>query len=265
MSQFRTLVLLVKGLMASVGMLFYTCLIMLALSYVFAVLGLEIIRPDYENLSDEFNEVAKYHFGSLFRAMMTLFQGLTLDSIAGIYWPLILGRWYLALYFLVFILLGFIALMNLVLAIVVESSLKQAQEDTEVKARYEHKLKTNRVMELKQIFRGLDEDKSNKLEMDEIVNAAEEVRAKLQDVSNLVDIKHVFRTLDYDGSGAVDIDEFCDGILQTEGGKPFELFYIVKLCHEILNQEKKKQGSELDQPSAGEAGGRDRIRQDVLV
>ena len=98
--QFRTLWLLVQGLWHSIMPMLWTFIIMVAVVYIFAVLGMELIReaPEYGEAYD----VAQVSFQNLQGAMLTLIQFMTLDSIASIYKPLILSRPELAI-FLIFL------------------------------------------------------------------------------------------------------------------------------------------------------------------
>ena len=88
--QFRTLWLLVQGLWHSIMPMLWTFIIMAAVVYIFAVLGIELIReaPEYGEAYD----VAQVSFQHLQGAMLTLIQFMTLDSIASTYKPLILSR-----------------------------------------------------------------------------------------------------------------------------------------------------------------------------
>ena len=98
--QFRTLWLLVQGLWHSIMPMLWTFIIMAAVVYIFAVLGIELIReaPEYGEAYD----VAQVSFQNLQGAMLTLIQFMTLDSIASTYKPLILSRPELAI-FLIFL------------------------------------------------------------------------------------------------------------------------------------------------------------------
>ncbi|CAE7697499.1 CACNA1B, partial [Symbiodinium sp. CCMP2456] len=130
MVQFKTLWQLVQGLWHSKGTLLWTFLLISILMYVGAVMGMELIRldPDLE-LDHPFNIAAGNHFRDFFDAVLTLLQVFSLDSIGIIYKPLIKHQFYLLLYFMSFLLLLSIALMNLVTAVMVNSSLDQATQD----------------------------------------------------------------------------------------------------------------------------------------
>ncbi|CAE7825437.1 unnamed protein product [Symbiodinium microadriaticum] len=108
-----------------------------------------------------------------------------------------------------------IALMNLVTAVMVNSSLDQASEDKEVKKAWLAAKKKKQMEELKVMFHELDEDGSGDLSLSEIRSAPEHLRAELQELAGSEDIEQLFMMLDYDGGGAVDADEFCEGVFKA--------------------------------------------------
>eukprot|EP00435_Cladocopium_sp_Y103_P067734 s99_g30.t1 len=77
-------------------------------------------------------ERKRYAFGSLPRAILTLVQFVSLDSIAGVYFPLIMAKPWLAIYFMPLMVLIPIGLMNLVTAVLVEHALSHATREEEL-------------------------------------------------------------------------------------------------------------------------------------
>merc|ERR1712079_803949 len=233
MIQFRTLWLLVQGLMHSLLTLLWTLVVIMLFCYCFSILGLELIRstPQYGR---EYEETVDKYFGNLGDAMMTHLQFLTLDDIGVVFRPLITQRPELSIYFVAFIMVVSIALMNLVTAIMVESSLRQAKEDQEAHKAWEKQKKKALMPKLRHMFREMDEDNSGELDIFELRGASEEIKSQLQRICNMEDVEEIFKSLDYDESGAVDIDEFCEGMLKATSDRPGELVRIMKQCSEIL-------------------------------
>merc|ERR1719210_659519 len=91
MVQFRTLWLLVQGLMHSLLTLVWTLLVILLLCYCFSIVGMELIRSTSE-YGEAYQTVVDENFGNLGDAMITHLQFLTLDDIGEIQRPLIRGR-----------------------------------------------------------------------------------------------------------------------------------------------------------------------------
>merc|ERR1712232_615521 len=110
---------------------------------------------------DLYNYVVEENFGTLFRTVLTLLQGFTLDSAGSIYRPLVLEAPLLSFYFLAFILLVSIALMNLVTALMLESAMDSSKEDRDVIQKMKKAEKLGKIQELRGIFQTMDADKSN--------------------------------------------------------------------------------------------------------
>jgi len=238
MIKFQTLWMLVQGLVNSLVTLVWTCIIICILLFVFAVLGLELLRPDMA-AGEEYNRVAEENFGSLFRAMATLLQGLTLDSFGAVYRPVMLERPLTILYFVPFLLVVSIALMNLVTALMVNFSLEQASRDKQLHEQVLADKKAVMTRALEQAFRDLDTNNSGLLDLEEMLDAPEDLRALIFDIADIEDERHsdlayIFNTLDYDQSGALEIHEFCEGLLKLHDKAALESYFIMRHCNNIL-------------------------------
>eukprot|EP00931_Biecheleriopsis_adriatica_P025231 TRINITY_DN15545_c0_g1_i1.p1 TRINITY_DN15545_c0_g1~~TRINITY_DN15545_c0_g1_i1.p1 ORF type:complete len:741 (-),score=131.96 TRINITY_DN15545_c0_g1_i1:79-2250(-) len=241
MITFQTLWKLVSGLMCSAHVLFYTAVLVVILCYIFAICGLEFVQVDVAlPMEHPYNQAAVGNFRDLFDAMMFGFQCFTFDSIGGVYRPLIEHRPMLFFYFMFVLLVMSITLMNLVTAIMVETSLAMAEEDKEV-ARVQLVAKKKKQMaQLKTMFTEMDEDGSGELSMEEINSAPEDVMDSLVEIAGTGDIATLFDMLDYDGGGTLGTDEFCEGVFRANTStKPLELERLVKQCGEIMDNNRQ--------------------------
>jgi hypothetical protein len=203
---------------------------------MFSIFGLEVIQPD-QGKTEEYNRVAEESFGTLFKTVLTLSQCVTLDSVSEIYRPLILEQPLLSLYFLAFVILVSIALINLVTAMMVECALDQANLDKEDRRAWELAEKTRKLDELRGLFRVLDLNSNGSLTMAEIeaaMDAEEDIQLRFQDICGTGDTKALFKCLDIDASGELDIDEFCDGIDKSLQGK-LELHLLMLKTHKLTH------------------------------
>jgi len=112
------------------------------------------------------------------------------------------------------------AIMNVVVAIIVENTLDQAvhqKNDLQLKAEEERQKAASKILD---IFNAADVDGDNEvtkaefnqaLERPDVVTYLHEVGVDVRQAGNLFDI------LDYDDSGALDASEFLEGVLKARG------------------------------------------------
>ncbi len=110
--------ILVGALLKSLPSMGYVGLLLFLIVYVYGVLGTHLFR-----LSDP------EHFGNLGLSFLSLFQIITLEGWAEIFRPqLQIHGWPVAIYFVSFILIGTMILLNLLLGVVLRS-MEQVQAD----------------------------------------------------------------------------------------------------------------------------------------
>lgn len=242
MVQFQTLWQLVQGLFHSIGTLFWTFLLVMLLMYIAAVTGMELIKVDQELPVDHpYNAAASLCFRDTMDAILTLLQVFSFDSISGIYRPLVKQNVFCFVYFVLAMLILSIALMNLVTAVMVNSSLDQASQDKEAKKAWEAARKAKQMESLKKMFLELDEDGSGELSLEELLDAPESATDQLKEIAGSSDLEELFGLLDYDGGGTVGVEEFCEGVLKASSAPPgaMELSSLVKQCAEILKNSRE--------------------------
>merc|ERR1711920_84261 len=181
-------------------------------------------------------------FDSIFESMVTLIQFITLDSINLVYRPLVTHNPFLAVYFLVFLLIGPIALMNVITAIQVEALISTVNDDTEARKAWEEMKRKSMLPKLRSIFYGLDSDESGAVDLEELLDAPDDVREQLMRIVDLDELEEISRVLDFDGSGSIDIDEFVDGIMPSQTDKPTELILPMKQSKAIMDHLMTKDG-----------------------
>ena len=113
--RFKVVWRLVSGLLTAWDTMISATVLIILWLFIFACIAIEIISTDAELLTNvETQEIVVSRFGSLMQAMLTLGQFVTLDSIAAVYYPLIMSRPWLLCYFLPVMVLISVGLMNLV-------------------------------------------------------------------------------------------------------------------------------------------------------
>eukprot|EP00929_Paragymnodinium_shiwhaense_P037550 TRINITY_DN19990_c0_g1_i12.p1 TRINITY_DN19990_c0_g1~~TRINITY_DN19990_c0_g1_i12.p1 ORF type:complete len:377 (-),score=50.25 TRINITY_DN19990_c0_g1_i12:163-1293(-) len=236
--QLRTLWLLISGLAHSASTIFWTFILITAITYVFAIVGMEIIVPADLSTGTEFDRVATESFGTITDAMLTLLQVLTLDSIAAVYRPLVKAgssgmQLLCGVYFLTYILFVSIALMNLVTAVMVEGSMSQAQQDKEYLKKMEDRQKAAMLPQLRQMFAALDEDGSEEITLAELLDAPVELKEQLVLFTGSDNPAEIFFLLDADDSGTLMIDEFMGGLMRATKGANIQEFQLDKIMRQV--------------------------------
>jgi len=230
--KFRELWMLVRGLLLSANMMVYTMVLLCILIYMFATIAIELITLDTNlNASDaQYLGIVDSYFRSLPVTMLSLIQFVTMDSIGAIYRPLVERQPYLAIYFVLIILVVSVVAMNIVTAVLVNGALEQANQDKEMMRAVETQRKEQLMKDLYCMFNRLDKDQSGLLESEELINASKEDKSKLHEFCELADPLEVFYQLDVDQGGCLDVDEFCDGLYECAVSKtPIQLKRMDKL------------------------------------
>lgn len=230
---FRTLWMLVRGLLMSGGTMTYTFALIFLILYIFACMGVEVFTKDYavRDADPAYNEIVEMHFADIPTTMLTLVQFVTLDSVGAIYKPMIeRGKnWFIIVYFVTFILMVSVSLMNLVTAVLVNGAIEQATSDKEAERIYKAQQLKRMLPKIREMFMELDADGSGFLELDELLNAPQEVREELLKYMKGDDIIELFECIDVDESGQIDVDEFCDGMARlTLSETPVETLRMMR-------------------------------------
>jgi len=258
--QFRTLWRLVSGLLGSAGTIMYTLLLLVIILYVFACLGIEIItkaeamqdpaecerRGMDGAVCEDFRAIVAQYWSSLPIIMLTLVQFVNLDSIAAIYTPCIRANPWLALYFLAFILIVSVAVMNLVTAVIVEGAIEQAKEDKDVAKAYRKQRLEQVLPKVREMFLQMDIDGDGQITLEEIAQADQSLKEDLLACLKADDMVDLFEILDVDGSGELDIHEFVEGITKmTTSDTSVETIMVLKQL-KILRREVRESRDEME-------------------
>eukprot|EP00746_Dinoflagellata_sp_MGD_P020331 gnl/MRDRNA2_/MRDRNA2_147354_c0_seq1.p1 gnl/MRDRNA2_/MRDRNA2_147354_c0~~gnl/MRDRNA2_/MRDRNA2_147354_c0_seq1.p1 ORF type:complete len:360 (+),score=60.02 gnl/MRDRNA2_/MRDRNA2_147354_c0_seq1:66-1082(+) len=179
------------------------------------------------------------NWGSITRSMFTLFQIATGDSWAsGIVRPVLKYDRNLVVFFLIFVCLTQFAVLNVVVAVIVENVLKEAlKTDEEIlkQVESEHEIVMHDLFD---IFSRMDIDASGGVTRDEFMQGLRDgtIQTKLHKAEiSFVGAEDIFDILDADGSGSIRLEEFIDGCLKSRGpAKAKELFEVNCNVHHCL-------------------------------
>ncbi|CAK0802267.1 unnamed protein product [Prorocentrum cordatum] len=235
--QFRTLWMLVSGLSQSLTTIVNVFIVLSLTLFIFACLGIEMITSNPKSFDEgTFGDIVNDYWSTLPKVMLTLVQFVTLDSIGQIYKPLIEEDWMLVLFFIPFILVVSVVVMNLVTAVVIEVFLDHAKRDQEMRQIYKNHYTRAILPQLRAMFEDLDADGNGYITLVELQHASEELQMDLGKLLNVDSLFDLFDALDADGSGEISIDEFLEGITQLSAtnSRGLELTRILNMLKLIL-------------------------------
>lgn len=212
----KELWLLVRGVMNCVQLLFWAGVVCAVVHYVFAIFVLNTITKSAIFQDDE--HVLEF-FPSLPRSMFTLFQVMTFSTWATTLRPIIYAMPVSCVLWMAWMGLACLALANMIIAVVVTSSMDANTKDDEANDLKDSAEKARNKRQLYFMFQELDEDKSGELSKEEFTAVLDDVvfvrKMKMMDI-DLEELPDIFEILD-DGDGQVTVDEFCMGLTRLQG------------------------------------------------
>jgi hypothetical protein len=160
-------------------------------------------------------------FGSVFDAVLTFFQVIS----GGVDWELIWGSlgtlgWGFRGLLLLFIGFSLIALMNVVTAVMLESTQLRCKADRGLVVQCEIMEKMDYLTTMRKIFEELDEEKTGEISQDQLRRRMQEPEIGAYFSQLGVDSEQVgklFHLLDTNKSGTIDSEEFMFGCLKFRG------------------------------------------------
>lgn len=182
---------------------------------IWAMLLVEVVHPIIEGMPDTFASCAfcRESTGSVMSANLLLFKTV----IAGDGWgdvavPIIEHSPWTALIFVGSLLTLVFGVLNIIIAVVVDTFAEARLKDVENLAEeMEHDLEMNRE-ELQELFQRIDKDGSGQLSLEELITGARrdpvlQSRLRVMDIDEN-DMKQLFSMIDVDKSGTIEASEF---------------------------------------------------------
>jgi len=206
------------------GMLSWTVVILVVFLYVSAIFTTSAIGrsagfDDFKKQTNGWDADAL--FGSIGRSMFTLLQCMTRDSwSSSVARYVVVQQWYMAFFFMFFMLVSTYGLLNLVVSVIVEQTLTAARSnESRVKAREERSQRAE-LEGLKEIFTLADEDGSGELDVKEFLAALEdeEILWRMRQLDLPIDdAARLFTVIDGEGTRSLTMEEFIDGCTKLKG------------------------------------------------
>ena len=212
---FKIIWRLVYGFLTSWQTIFATAVLILVSIFVFSCIAIEIIAKDSDLTTSEVTEqIVLQNFWGIGRSMLTVAQFVTLDGLREIYYPLVIEKPWLAVYFFAIVLVISIGLLNLVTACLVQTAMSNAaQSADEERLRLKGKV-LGALPQLIAIFHELDVDGSGLITHQKVENVPVNILPSRVLESIYADtMGDVFDLLDVNESGFLTEVEFAEGLL----------------------------------------------------
>jgi len=247
--QFRTMWRMVYGLLTSFQTLLSALSLIGMALFVFGCLGVDLVTLDNESFATaDLQDIVNTYFSSLPTTILFLVQFVTMDSIAAVYMPLVKAKPLLALYFAALLLVVSIALMNMVLANIVEQALHSAHSDKELESKVRRQQIKEMIPILEEIFNNLSRDSKSLLTLDQLMEIdMSKLPESVQEYFRSESVADLFDILDIDRSGEVSKEEFIEGIMSfcisAEPATSFHMRKVLELLRFEVRQISKDFGS----------------------
>eukprot|EP00928_Gymnodinium_smaydae_P046317 TRINITY_DN3084_c0_g6_i1.p1 TRINITY_DN3084_c0_g6~~TRINITY_DN3084_c0_g6_i1.p1 ORF type:complete len:611 (-),score=135.83 TRINITY_DN3084_c0_g6_i1:54-1886(-) len=224
MKFFQDLRILVSAIASTLKTASFAFLLIFFTIYIFAIAITQLVAEHVKEnkLQWDVSEDLFFFFGSIPRSLISLFMTIA----GGIDWkdayePLY-GVSPLALFFfLVYIMLMILCVMNVLTGIFCQSAIDTAASDKETVIQLQLQEKHRFVETLQQMFDKMDDDGRGILVLEDFQNHLQDdtMQAMLKSLEIEVrDAITLFELLDTDASGEVDINEFVTGCITLRGG-----------------------------------------------
>lgn len=223
LSMFPELALLLQGFVNAIKAIIWGMTLILIVICVWSILAVQLIHP----LNKEVTNKGLYRgscdrcphaFSTVFYSMLTIFQTLVAgDSWGTLALPIIEEYPYAGFFFLCVLVTVSLAIMNLILAVIVERAQDSKQESLAEVAEEKKQEFEKAAIELLDLCAQLDKDKSHCLSKQELLSGFQEKQfADAMEVMGLKeeDMGTLFDALDEDGSGDVQYVEFVDQLFK---------------------------------------------------
>lgn len=205
-------------------MLMWAVFFLILVVFFFAVIFLDAVASYIEDASDTdvYVEEMGTFFGSLPMSMLTLIMavlgGLDWWDVVRLLLEISVG--YL-LIFLLYVIITFLAIMNVISAIFVNDAMETASMDMDLRMKNELDKTRITIETLTSVFQDMCEHDGYSVAPSEFASHMERQEMKLFCASfglYFTDLYSLFKSLDIDGNGLLSIDEFVIGFLRLRGG-----------------------------------------------
>lgn len=213
----RPLWAFINGILDAVSIVFWGGVLIFLFVYMSAIFITRQLEADAE-VDEDFQK----YWGTISRSMFSLFQACTGDGWASALARPVIQRYPLmVIFFVFFILVSQYAIMNVMVAVIVENVVETAfaEDDDQVHTQAEQMLK-KMVFDCYVTFAGMDTDCDGMLTKEEFMEGIRQKKNLVQLHKlgiSVEDADDLFDLLDADKSGTITLIEFIAGTLKSRG------------------------------------------------
>mmetsp|Transcript_111376 Transcript_111376/g.315295 ORF Transcript_111376/g.315295 Transcript_111376/m.315295 type:complete len:540 (+) Transcript_111376:84-1703(+) len=217
--------LVIQGLIDSVMIILWTTILLVIFVYVSAVFLTkqighnDAVYSDYRKVSGGWDN--EEYFGTVGRSMFTLLQTMTLDHWSSdVARHVIANQWYMAIFFVVFMVLSTFGLFNIIVSAIVERMLAAASNNEKRKLVREERTRREELESIQEIFILSDKSNTGHLNLQAFMEACQyrEVQSRMKQLElPVADAAKLFTVIDGDGSRSLSIAEFIKGCTKLKG------------------------------------------------
>jgi len=228
-STFREVWVILHGIFQSSRVVFWTLVVLFMILYLCAIVMTSTVinegEPEYYDYSlsawHEKPWTIHDYWGTVPRSVMSLFQIVTLDHWSStLVRPLIEHKPVYALLFIPFLVITVLSLLNVIVAVIVETSLASAAVQKDKAAREEAKTRARIMESLQNILQAADTDGSGEIDRHELKKAYNHsyVRDRLKVLQlDYSDLFQLFDLLDEEKKGSINTEQFFRGCTRLRG------------------------------------------------
>jgi len=256
---FKELRLMVESLQHSIGAFFWTLVMLFLTFFIFGLVTMQGIggylseNEVSDEVEQELQESMRKQFGSIWKAMVTLYASVT-DGWVDYYELMLYTGSFYSLSFLFFTAFFHIAVLNVATGLVIDKVTKLAEPDIDEYEKEQKNIQRKIMQEVKTICRSMDTNNNGKISWEELQLSMQNHRVasffSMLDL-NINHTESFYCTLaEMDDDDEVDVDCFVEGCMRMKGPASSIDLHIVSVQLNFLGKHVKEIHALLD----GQAG-----------
>eukprot|EP00927_Polykrikos_kofoidii_P009832 TRINITY_DN1411_c0_g2_i1.p1 TRINITY_DN1411_c0_g2~~TRINITY_DN1411_c0_g2_i1.p1 ORF type:complete len:444 (-),score=90.47 TRINITY_DN1411_c0_g2_i1:165-1496(-) len=251
---FSSLRVMVVGALNSAKLLLWALVLLFTVMFMFGTTIMHLLDDRFNTLAEpgeRFSDMLQrlkdedadtvrillFRFGGLPQTVLSLW----LSATAGLDWgdialPLWSASPLICVIYMAYVAFAILCVLNIVTGVFVESASKLSQSDKDIAIMEDMNYRKQWMEEAVALFREIDSDISETIDLDELVSATqdERVRACFRKIGVDIgphNVTSLFEIVDFDRNGCLEATEFVDALQQLHGGA--RSIDILRMKHDL--------------------------------